>query len=410
MGSKILIVGCGGLGCELVKLLAADPSNDITIVDDDTIDSTNLNRQFFFVKSDVSRSKSEVVAEKIMKNENHPNIKHIFDKIDVYKKLEFYKGFNVVYNCLDNDNARSFVSQRCFLANVRLIDGGSAGWLGQSFCNTEECFDCIPKQGEKVYPVCSVRQKPKNFEHCLIWAKAVADKSFDLPEELEMLMECNEELSNSSESEIFKDIKSESEESDLMVIENAKKDIELPAKKFKKSTFEFNKDIFMSELENIEDLIERIFKLASLKAKKYGIQPFSLLETQTFIKKIIPSICTTNSIIASLMVLSESKLKNFYLVQGSLGLIKVDPTKKRKDCLVCSLPTYKATITENTTCSSFLASFNGETLINGVSVYNSDCNELLAPFDGDIMICMRNGFPNRIYFEIDSAESIKRIK
>ncbi|WWD21375.1 hypothetical protein CI109_105860 [Kwoniella shandongensis] len=175
--TKILVVGAGGIGCELLKNLVLVGFANIEIIDLDTIDLSNLNRQFLFRKPDISKSKALVAAVSarhfnpssgIEIHARHGNVK------DKENDLEWIKGFGLVMNALDNMDARRHVNRLCQAAGVPLIESGTAGYLGQvtpMIKDKTECFDCVPKPTPKSFPVCTIRSTPSEPIHCIVWGK-----------------------------------------------------------------------------------------------------------------------------------------------------------------------------------------------------------------------------------------------
>ncbi|KAL0384053.1 UNVERIFIED_CONTAM: SUMO-activating enzyme subunit [Sesamum radiatum] len=174
-GAKVLMVGAGGIGCELLKTLALSGFKDVHIIDMDTIEVSNLNRQFLFRQSHVGQSKAKVARDAVLKfrpnisiTPYHANVK------DPEFNVDFFKQFNVVLNGLDNLDARRHVNRLCLAAGVPLVESGTTGFLGQVTVHVKgrtECYECQPKPAPKTYPVCTITSTPSKFVHCIVWAK-----------------------------------------------------------------------------------------------------------------------------------------------------------------------------------------------------------------------------------------------
>ncbi|KAL7118719.1 hypothetical protein ACP275_02G019800 [Erythranthe tilingii] len=174
-GAKVLMVGAGGIGCELLKTLALSGFKDIHIIDMDTIEVSNLNRQFLFRQSHVGQSKAKVAREAVLKFRPHISITPYHANVkDPDFNVDFFKQFNVVLNGLDNLDARRHVNRLCLAAGVPLVESGTTGFLGQVTVHVKgksECYECQPKPAPKTYPVCTITSTPSKFVHCIVWAK-----------------------------------------------------------------------------------------------------------------------------------------------------------------------------------------------------------------------------------------------
>ncbi|CAI7633852.1 unnamed protein product [Penicillium glandicola] len=179
--SRVLLVGAGGIGCELLKNLVLSGFGEIHIIDLDTIDLSNLNRQFLFRHEHIKKSKALVAKEVAQKFRSDAKLEAYHANImDAQFNVSWFESFNVVFNALDNIAARRHVNKMCLTANVPLIESGTTGFNGQVQViqkSQTECYDCTPKQTPKSFPVCTIRSNPSQPIHCIVWAK-----SFLLPE------------------------------------------------------------------------------------------------------------------------------------------------------------------------------------------------------------------------------------
>ncbi|KAF9583516.1 E1 ubiquitin-activating protein uba2 [Lunasporangiospora selenospora] len=174
--AKVLMVGAGGIGCELLKNLVMGGFKNIEVIDLDTIDLSNLNRQFLFQKQHIKKSKAHIARASALAFNPDVNIVSRHQNIkDQELSVDWFKGFDLVMNALDNLDARRHVNKMCLAANVPLIESGTAGYLGQVSVirkDQTECFDCQPKETPKTFPVCTIRSTPSTPIHCIVWAKS----------------------------------------------------------------------------------------------------------------------------------------------------------------------------------------------------------------------------------------------
>ncbi|XP_032374414.1 SUMO-activating enzyme subunit 2 [Etheostoma spectabile] len=179
---KVLVVGAGGIGCELLKNLVLTGFKNIEVIDLDTIDVSNLNRQFLFQKKHVGKSKAQVAKESALQFCPTANITAYHDSImNPDYNVEFFRNFMLVMNALDNRAARNHVNRMCLAADIPLIESGTAGYLGQVTVikkGMTECYECQPKPTQKTFPGCTIRNTPSEPIHCIVWAKYLFNQLF----------------------------------------------------------------------------------------------------------------------------------------------------------------------------------------------------------------------------------------
>lgn len=179
---KVLVVGAGGIGCEVLKNLVLSGFTEIEIIDLDTIDLSNLNRQFLFHREHVGKSKARVARESALSFNPDANITAYHDSVtSTDYGVNFFKKFDVVLSALDNRAARNHVNRMCLNADVPLIESGTSGYNGQVELikrGLTQCYECTPKEKQRSFPGCTIRNTPSEPIHCIVWAKHLFNQLF----------------------------------------------------------------------------------------------------------------------------------------------------------------------------------------------------------------------------------------
>ncbi|KAK4083472.1 uncharacterized protein Triagg1_1134 [Trichoderma aggressivum f. europaeum] len=246
--ARVLMVGAGGIGCELLKNLVLNGFGEIHIVDLDTIDLSNLNRQFLFRHEHIKKSKSLVAKEAAQRfNPNVKIVAHHANIKDVEFSVPWFRDFKIVFNALDNLDARRHVNKMCLAADVPLIESGTTGFNGQVQVikkGVTACYDCTPKDVPKSFPVCTIRSTPSQPIHCIVWGKSyLLNEIFGVSED-ESAFDHSADADNAQEIE---ELKKESEA--LKKIRGA-----IGTPEFSRLLFDkvFNSDI--ERLRSVEDM------------------------------------------------------------------------------------------------------------------------------------------------------------
>src|SRR5271156_2032813 len=194
---KEFLVGAGAIGCEMLKNyamigLATGPEGQIYVTDNDSIERSNLNRQFLFRPKDVGKQKSECAAEAVqaMNSDLKGKIVRMTDRIgpeseDIFNEA-FWNQLDGVTNALDNVEARTYVDRRCVFFRKPLLESGTLGTKGNTqviLPRLTESYSSSQDPPEQSFPLCTLRSFPNKIEHTIAWARDLFQAYFVGPPE-----------------------------------------------------------------------------------------------------------------------------------------------------------------------------------------------------------------------------------
>eukprot|EP00177_Eucheuma_denticulatum_P005593 GFKZ01010164.1.p1 GENE.GFKZ01010164.1~~GFKZ01010164.1.p1 ORF type:complete len:1055 (+),score=183.69 GFKZ01010164.1:352-3516(+) len=187
---RYFVVGAGAIGCEVLKNFAmmgigAGPEGGIVVTDMDTIEKSNLSRQFLFRDTDIGKSKSSAASGAIARM--NPSVKitahetRVGPETEAVFNDEFWESLSGVCNALDNVQARLYVDQRCVYYMKSLLESGTLGTKGNTQVvvpRLTESYGSSRDPPEKSIPICTLKNFPYQIEHTLQWARDYFEGEF----------------------------------------------------------------------------------------------------------------------------------------------------------------------------------------------------------------------------------------
>jgi len=159
--SKVAVIGAGGLGSPVSLYLAAAGIGSITIIDNDVLELSNLNRQVIYSTEDINKSKALSAKTNLEKLNPAINIVGLNVTIDNGNVDELLKGMDIIVDCLDNFETRYLINSFCERNKVPLVHGAIHAMEGRVLFidpknKDSPCLSCFypenpPKMGK--FPV-----------------------------------------------------------------------------------------------------------------------------------------------------------------------------------------------------------------------------------------------------------------
>ncbi|MBE0365110.1 adenylyltransferase and sulfurtransferase [Pseudoalteromonas ulvae UL12] len=148
--SRVLIVGVGGLGSPVALYLAAAGVGHLSLVDDDKVDLSNLQRQILYKINHLGQGKVSAAAKTLTSVNNQITITSVSERLSEQNAHSLIGDHDVVLDCSDNFNTRYLVNRVCVAAHIPLISGAAIANKGQLICvdNRQSdqvggCYQCV---------------------------------------------------------------------------------------------------------------------------------------------------------------------------------------------------------------------------------------------------------------------------
>ncbi|KAB0300908.1 molybdopterin-synthase adenylyltransferase MoeB [Vibrio fortis] len=146
--SSILVLGAGGLGCAASQYLATAGIGKLTLIDDDVVELSNLQRQVLHTDADIGKKKVESAAESLKLLNPHLTVETVNRRLSDDELSSLIRSHTLVLDACDNVETRNQLNRFCYQAKIPLVSGAAIRMEGQISVFTYQdenapCYQCL---------------------------------------------------------------------------------------------------------------------------------------------------------------------------------------------------------------------------------------------------------------------------
>ncbi len=152
--SSVFVIGAGGLGSPVLMYLAGAGVGRIGIADSDTVEYSNLNRQFLYSQKDLRRNKSVAAAERVTEFNTDISAESFTSPVTERNISGMTWGYDIIMDCTDNFETKYMINDYCVSASRPYSHAGVSGMRGQvmTYLPGSACLRCIFKTPPEQVP------------------------------------------------------------------------------------------------------------------------------------------------------------------------------------------------------------------------------------------------------------------
>lgn len=156
--SSAIIIGLGGLGCAVAQYLSASGVGKLILVDDDEVDSSNLQRQVLHYESNIRTKKVLSAKQTINMINSEVDVETIAQRLSEKQLEDLIKQHDIVVDCCDNLETRNQLNHLCFITKTPLVSGAAIRFEGHvsvfGMQPGQACYQCLSKTFEEQTLTC----------------------------------------------------------------------------------------------------------------------------------------------------------------------------------------------------------------------------------------------------------------